>query len=982
MPVLFVSHSSKDDANANVLASWLRANGFTDFFLDHQQIAGGDKWPEALRTSAGSCRVVVCLVTPNWLASLECFNEFGAAWYMGKRIIPLFLLPPSTKLNAEAKTRLDRVCGEDQGIDLTPCKKARRALAIEADQNVASRLRLGLRAAGANSQVGVDPEAFATDYKLRPTPYPGLSSFGDEDADAALFYGRRGEIEQTLEKLRKMRAERDLRPFVILGASGAGKSSLLKAGIIPRLRREAPAWLPLRAFRPGADPLLNFAGALARTFADFGRSEAHSVIRGRLIAAWSKAERADKGGLTPDGVAVLEAVLETEGQALRSAANRPNASILISVDQAEEMARADGKNGGALADYLRIALGTTSSLWQLAFTIRTDSFSELQNHRCLQNLETHLYDLRPLPTFRFDSVVEEPAKRYGIEVDSGLVDALMDDAPKEDALPLLAFALQRLWRQYSASGKLLKENYDKGLIEGAAERALRGLEPPERPEQNVPLPSAPPAKRRVELGASTFVPALVQISDQGIPIRRVAAWKSFNDEQQELLIGFDRWRLVVRKGDVDGGTVEVAHEALFREWARLKGWLQPEQARLEVLRSLQADAATWDRNGRATAFLNHRDKRLAETAALRGIEGYRKRMAAVDLDYLAACQAAEGLARRRLRAVQAVVGVLVLGVVVGMAAWIKHDDLQQGWLYLTVTRPFAVTRVHPFVLKADNEQALKPGDSFRECAAAEGADDCPEMVVVPNGAFNMGSDNNEPGHILYEGPRHLVKITEPFAVGKYEVTWQEWEACVQTQGCSQTSQNRDSGYGKGRKPVINVSWEEAKAYVAWLSSMTGKTYRLLTEAQWEYAARGVTNPDAVSGPYPWGDDPSDLCRHANLADQTFKRIQIRVTAANCDDGWDATAPVGLFFANPFGLYDMHGNVWEWVEDAWHSTYDGTPPSDGSEWKDDADPNTRVVRGGSFEDPPEKIRSAVRQPASKRGSLNNLGFRVARTLLGP
>ena len=120
MPVLFISHSSKDDAHANVLATWLRASGFTDFFMD-QQIAGGDKWREALRASAGACRVVVCLVTPNWLASSECFAEFEAAWYMGKRIIPLFLLPPSNKLNVEAKTRLSRVCGEDQGIDLKPC---------------------------------------------------------------------------------------------------------------------------------------------------------------------------------------------------------------------------------------------------------------------------------------------------------------------------------------------------------------------------------------------------------------------------------------------------------------------------------------------------------------------------------------------------------------------------------------------------------------------------------------------------------------------------------------------------------------------------------------------------------------------------------------------------------------------------------------------------------------------------------------------
>jgi hypothetical protein len=215
---------------------------------------------------------------------------------------------------------------EDQGIDLKPCVTASGVLTVDADQNVASRLRTGLRAAGANSRVGPDPEAFAADVKLRPMPFPGLSSFGDDDADAALFYGRSREIAHILEDLRSMRAVNDQRPLVIQGASGAGKSSLLKA-VIPRLRREAPAWLPLRAFRPGADPLLNFAEALARTFADFGRTEAHGVIRDRLMGAWSKAKRADKGDT------VLEAALETEGRALRTAADRPNASILISVER-------------------------------------------------------------------------------------------------------------------------------------------------------------------------------------------------------------------------------------------------------------------------------------------------------------------------------------------------------------------------------------------------------------------------------------------------------------------------------------------------------------------------------------------------------------------------------------------------------------------------------------------------------------------------
>jgi hypothetical protein len=673
MPALFVSHSSEDGAAATALESWLRGRGFTDVFIDHSNIAGGEKWAQALRDAAGACRVIICFVTERWLASDECFGEFKAAWYMGKRIIPLLALGPG---NASSGERLAKVLAEDQGFNVAACMTAEGQLDLARDPGIERRLETGLRAAGALSRIGLDPEAFAIDHRLRPMPFPGLASFGDDDADAALFYGRSRQIAETLEELRQVRAVGDLRAFVILGASGAGKSSLLKAGIIPRLRREAPAWLPLRAFRPGADPLLNFAEALARSLADFGKVEAHGVIRDRLFDAWSKAER-DGNELTLVGRATLEAALEAEGRKLRDGAGRDAATILISVDQAEEMARADGNSGEALADYLRVALAARATNWQLAFTVRTDSFPALQNHRRFQNLEARGYDLRAIPVFRFDSVVEEPAKRYRVAVDHALVDALMDDAPKEDALPLLAFALQRLWRQYAASGALTRCNYDKvgglrGLIEDAAERSLRGL----TPDEDVPLPSGPPPKRRVDLAASTFVPGLAQINDQGATIRRVAGWSSFSDEQQELLLGFDRWRLLVRKGtDADGGTVEVAHEALFREWTRLKSWLEPERARLEASRSLQVDASTWDRSSRDAAFLNHRGKRLAEATTLARIEGYRRRLGEVHFDYLAACQAAERSAKKRTRGMLALISVLLIlvlpALLIELVAYLK-----------------------------------------------------------------------------------------------------------------------------------------------------------------------------------------------------------------------------------------------------------------------------------------------------------------------
>jgi len=950
MAVLFVSHSSKDNAATAALEAWLSANGFTDVFVDYQSIAGGDAWDEALQAAAGTCRVVVFLVTENWLASHECFGEFQASFYMGKRMIPLFLLAAGGGRSEEAEKRLAKVRAHYQGLDLTSCVGPGGAIDLNADRTVADRLMAGLREAGALSRVGLDPEAFAIDRKLRPTPFPGLASFGDDDADAALFYGRSREIVEMLEALRKMRAAAERQPFMILGASGAGKSSLLKAGIIPRLRREVPGWLPLRAFRPGADPLLNFAEAVARTLSDFGKVEAQGAIRDRLFEAWSRAER-DNDELTPAGRARLDAALEAEGRKLRDAAGRGSACILVSVDQAEEIARADGDSGEALADYLRSALAASATNWQIACTIRTDSFPELQSHRRFQKLEARGYDLRVIPGYRFESVVEEPAKRYGVAVDHALVDAVIGDAPTEGALPLLAFALQRLWRQYAASGALTKDNYDKvgglkGLIEDAAERALRGL----TPEMDVALPSGPPPKRRVDLAASAFVPALAQVNDQGATIRRIAAWNGFSDEQQDLLVAFDHWRLVIRRGESDGGTVEVAHEALFGEWTRLKAWLEPERARLEALRSLQVDASNWQRNGRDGAFLNHRDKRLAEAMALSLIEGYRKRLSETELDYLAACQKADVAARSRARRVQGLIYVLLVGIITGLVGWINQSYLKERINWFTTMRPYMLASVRPYVLTAEAERALKPLAKFRECAK-----DCPEMVVVPAGAFTMGSPATEAYRSPSEGPQHTVTIAKPFAVSEYDVTFADWDACVAVGGCPQVSA---SGMGRGTKPVINVSWDDAQTYVAWLSQMTGQPYRLLTEAEWEYADRAGTTTV-----YYWGDEIG-----SGNAD-----------CIGCGSNWDSqqTSPVGSFKPNAFGLFDMAGDVWQPVQDCDHGDYTEAP-TDGSAWTS-GDCERRVIRGGSWFDEFRSLRSANHSrvpPGFRNGSL---GIRVGRTL---
>ena len=247
------------------------------------------------------------------------------------------------------------------------------------------------------------------------------------------------------------------------------------------------------------------------------------------------------------------------------------------------------------------------------------------------------------------------------------------------------------------------------------------------------------------------------------------------------------------------------------------------------------------------------------------------------------------------------------------------------------------------------------GTTGRECDA------CPEMVVVPEGRFRMG-DLSGDGNSL-ERPVHDVTIAAPFAVGKYEVTFAEWDACVAGGGC--THRPADGGWGRGTRPVINVSWDDAQEYMRWLSRETGKSYRLLSEAEWEYVARAGTTTE-----YWWGNEADRA--HANYGrDECCERM-----AAGADR-WEYTSPVGSFEPNAFGLFDTAGNAWEWVVDCWHDSYQGAP-NDGSVWAG-GDCDRHVLRGGPWFVIPWFIRSADRYRIDSGIRFNFIGFRVARTL---
>ncbi|MDE0218309.1 MAG: formylglycine-generating enzyme family protein [Spirochaetaceae bacterium] len=243
-----------------------------------------------------------------------------------------------------------------------------------------------------------------------------------------------------------------------------------------------------------------------------------------------------------------------------------------------------------------------------------------------------------------------------------------------------------------------------------------------------------------------------------------------------------------------------------------------------------------------------------------------------------------------------------------------------------------------------------------------------KMILVSAGSYQMGSPSG--GGFADEMPLHRVTIAKPFAVSAYEVTFAEWDACVAAGGCGGYRPD-DEGWGRGRRPVINVSWEDTQRFVAWLSEGTGHTYRLLSEAEWEYVARAGTSTRSY-----WGESSGRQCRYENGADQTAKKHQSYGTVAGCEDGYFRTAPVGSFEANAYRLHDTLGNVREWVQDCWNDRYHGAP-SNGSAWQR-GDCGNRVVRGGSWDSFPSDVRSAIRGWHFSAGGLFDLGFRVART----
>jgi len=576
--------------------------------------------------------------------------------------------------------------------------------------------------------------------------------------------------------------------------------------------------------------------------------------------------------------------------------------------------------------------------------MRTDFLGELQKDEPLYEVHRQI-NVPPLREAELREVVSRPAELLSARFETaGLVDIITrhtaEDSVKDvGALPLLSYTLDDMWTQMVKRGdgvlRLPAQSFELGGV--LVDRADAFL--------------AAHAKSQDEL-RRIFTLKLAIVREGEEPTRRRALRSEFTDDEWRLVneLADHPNRLLVTATPEGGETyAEVAHEAIFRRWNTLGDWIAAEREFLAWKTGLEAARRTWQvtpQEAKSDALLMG----AGLTQAQSWLEKRREDLPVVDRNFIDQSTRRESKVRARARRVQALIYLLLVGIIAGLVGWINQAYVKERINWYVTMRPYRVANVGSYVLKPEAERALKPLANFRECAK-----DCPELVVVPAGEFMMGSPVTEKDRNDDESPQRSVTIAKPFAVSKFEVTFADWDACVSVGECPQVG---DSGFGRGTRPVIYVSWDEAQQYAAWFSKMTGRPYRLLTEAEWEYAARAGSTTA-----YFWGDEIGK--RNANCG--------------GCGSQWDGrqTAPVGSFAPNAFGLYDIAGNVWQWVQDCYHDNYNGAP-TDGSAWTI-GDCSRRAVRGGSWFNGPQNLRSAGRDSVAAGGRGDRLGFRLGRTL---
>ena len=625
MSTLFISHSSHDNAAAKELQARLEEQGHHSVFLDldpETGIQAGVSWERTLYTKLRACRAVVALCSDSYLASQWCFAEIALARMEGKELFVLQIDPWSENTN------MPSILTEEQFIDLR----------TNQDDGY-QRLWNGFKVKGIVA-------AEAREWKLEEPPYPGLRAFREEDAP--IFFGRDEEIRAGSELLNRVRRQGHPRLVMVLGSSGSGKSSLVRAGIVPQLRRDRGQWLVVKPFRPGWQPVRELAASLSQAFEEAGQpfawEEIHrwlepaadgdlaapaavlsataeaepspAAARERLLQALSAMEgeltAADdqvtssvrrlkdylgqqqtetplpSGGAPPPSVASPLAELASR---LRLQSGFAEASVVLVIDQFEELLGHDARHPASrFLAMLRVAMEVEDSPLLVIGTMRSDYLGVLQRSAPLQGFGFKSLSVGPMSRDGMRQIIEEPAKLGQLQLEKGLSDLLLEDTETSDALPLLAFTLRMMWDRYRDKQLLeIREYRDFGRLQGAIAQVAD--ETFEAVLEQVQDQDARDALAR-ELRDAFLSMARPAAEGSGWS-RQPVSWDQLSEKVQPALAPFiDPQRLLVKRED---GTVEVAHEALFRSWHRLKSWLDENAEGLHLLREIQVEAKKWDK---------------------------------------------------------------------------------------------------------------------------------------------------------------------------------------------------------------------------------------------------------------------------------------------------------------------------------------------------------------------------------------------------
>lgn len=561
MSGLFISHSTLDNEVAKEVTERLAEQGFQSLFLDFDPANGipaGRNWEQELYAQLRKCRAVVLLCSVHSMSSDWCFAEITHARALGKHLFPVVISP----------CELRPILRDTQVIDLTHER-----------ETGFHRLWRGLR------EAGLDPtDAFAWDIN-RP-PYPGLMPFLAEDA--GIFFGRDDDLRKCLDTLAQMNHYGGDRLLVLMGTSGSGKSSLVRAGVIPRLK-QMPNWLVLEPMRPQREPIDQLAHVLSHAFQQLEKPIDHAALSSRLHEVAG------------------ECTLAEVTRELKEAAGHTVDAVLLVIDQLEEMVTTSNEDiATQFVTLLKCALtAEQGSLFCLA-TLRSDYLAALQTQPQWRELTFRDLTLGPMKPEEFAKVISKPAKISGITLEEGLVEKMVRDTGTADALPLLAFTLNRLWRDFGRDGRITMAEYEDriGGLEGSIRQEAKGV-----------LASLNPTPAQLEDLRRAFR-LMVRVNEEGQYVRRIVHWVDLPVSARPLLERFVDARLLVSgqddkavssievaKPQIETSTLEVAHEALFRAWDELRHWLDEDRAFLLWRQRVERETTIWQLNPKDQGLL-------------------------------------------------------------------------------------------------------------------------------------------------------------------------------------------------------------------------------------------------------------------------------------------------------------------------------------------------------------------------------------------